>query len=165
MKKLAVLCSSGLLFLLCCSAQDDSISETNAAEETVATNPGVASVTQVSVQGNENSYTFNVTISSDDLGCEQYADWWEVLDLDGNLIYRRILAHSHPNEQPFTRGGSSVAISADTEVYIRAHMNNSGYGSNVLKGTVNNGFNNFNLDSDFAEDLETSQPLPQGCAF
>ena len=165
MKKLAVLCSSGLLFLLCCSAQDDSISEINAAEETVATNPGVASVTQVSVQGNENSYTFNVTISSDDLGCEQYADWWEVLDLDGNLIYRRILAHSHPNEQPFTRGGSSVAVSADTEVYIRAHMNSSGYGSNALRGSVINGFSATNLASDFASELETTQPLPNGCAF
>ncbi|PRX57940.1 hypothetical protein [Flagellimonas meridianipacifica] len=125
----------------------------------------LAKVTAVSISGSENAYTFQVTISSPDLGCNQYADWWEVIDMEGNLVYRRILAHSHVNEQPFTRSGGQVQISAGTKVYIRAHMNNSGYGINIFRGSVSDGFNAFELSSDFAKNLESEQPLPSGCAF
>lgn len=126
---------------------------------------GSAEVTNVSVSGDENVYTFNVTIKSPDTGCDQYADWWEVFDLNGNLIYRRILLHSHVNEQPFTRSGGPVEITSETEVYIRAHMNNSGYSSKVYKGSVANGFSASDLDVEFAEDLKDTEPLPTACDF
>ncbi|WP_422859192.1 hypothetical protein ACOKFD_18085 [Flagellimonas sp. S174] len=154
-----------LSFLFSFGSTDDT--ENNSREEPGITSESTetADITAVSVSGNENAYTFSVTISSPDLGCNQYADWWEVIDMEGNLIYRRILAHSHVKEQPFTRSGGQVRISEDTEVYVRAHMNNSGYGPNAFRGSVSNGFNAFELSSDFAKSLESEQSLPNGCAF
>ncbi len=149
----------------CCSTdkvEDALIDTTDAARESA---DGIASVTEVKISGDENAYSFSVTVSSPDTGCEQYADWWEVIDTDGNLIYRRVLAHSHVEEQPFTRSGGPVAISKTTEVYVRAHMNNTGYGTAVLEGSVANGFTVAQLDKTFAETLENSAPQPDKCAF
>jgi len=125
-----------------------------------------AEVVSVSVTGNENSYTFSIGIVSPDTGCEQYANWWEVISEDGSeLIYRRILGHSHVNEQPFIRSGGAVEISSTKTVIIRAHMNTSHYGIKVFKGTVASGFSAFTIDDDFATNLEIQEPLPTGCAF
>lgn len=124
-----------------------------------------AHVLSVSVSGDPGAYTFTVEISSPDLGCEQYADWWEVIDEDGNLIYRRILAHSHVNEQPFSRSGGAVLVEADTVVWVRAHMNPGGYGGSALKGSVQDGFFPADLSADFASDLDRTPPIPDGCAF
>ena len=124
-----------------------------------------ASVTDISVNGSAGRYTFQVEISSPDTGCNQYANWWEIVSEDGNLIYRRILLHSHVDEQPFTRGGGPADISADTNVWIRAHMNNSGYGGQVYFGSVRNGFEALNHPEDFALKLENEEPLPDDCAF
>ena len=127
---------------------------------------GSAAISNVTVIGEENRYTFNVTIKSPDLGCNQYADWWEVLTEDGDtLIYRRILAHSHVDEQPFTRSGGAVKITKDQIVYVRAHMNTNGYGTVVYKGNVTDGFNQDTVATEFGVALETMEPLPSGCAF
>jgi len=153
------------LWLFCCASENmSSLSETE-EEPTEISNSKAAQVTAIEVTGIENAYTFSVTILSTDAGCEQYADWWEVIDLEGNLLYRRILGHSHVNEQPFTRSGGTVAISKEQEVYIRAHMNNLGYGDVVLKGSVLMGFTKAELDTKFASNLETQAPLPTNCAF
>ena len=153
-----------LVTLWACGTSENSME--NVEENELGTESSESAViTNVTVSGNENAYTFSVTISSPDLGCNQYADWWEVTDTEGNLVYRRILAHSHVNEQPFTRSGGEVQISADTEVYVRAHMNNSGYGTKAFRGTVSSGFSAFDLSNDFANNLENTQPLPNGCAF
>jgi len=124
-----------------------------------------AEVLEVKVTGSNNDYTFSVTLKSPDTGCDQYANWWEVISPGGDLIYRRILGHSHVNEQPFTRSGGAVPITNDQEVIVRAHMNNKGYVSNAMKGSVTKGFKPLKLDRDFAIDLETSEPQPSGCAF
>jgi len=124
-----------------------------------------AVIVSVSVSGNENAYRFSVGIQSPDKGCNQYANWWEVLSENGDLIYRRILGHSHVNEQPFIRSGGRVTISKDQVVIIRAHMNNSGYGVQTYKGSVMNGFDVFTTEADFANNLVNQQPLPSGCAF
>ena len=155
------------LWMTCCSSTHNSVDPNIGMEEEEMqeTTEGVAVVTDVSVSGDENQYIFSVTITSPDLGCQQYADWWELIDLDGNLIYRRILTHSHVNEQPFTRAGAAVAISSTTEIYIRAHMNTTGYGNKVFKGSFQNGFSSSDLDTDFAKDLEEVAPLPNDCAF
>jgi len=124
-----------------------------------------ATITSVSYSGDEGAYQFSVGVSSPDTGCDQYADWWEVIDQEGNLLYRRILAHSHVDEQPFIRSGGSIQISATDRVIIRAHMNNSGYGRQAFAGSVQDGFEEEFLSEDFFSDLDRQNPLPDGCAF
>ena len=124
-----------------------------------------ADVTDVSARGPDGTYSFSVTISSPDTGCTQYADWWEVLSEEGDLIYWRVLAHSHTEEQPFQRSGSPVEIEPGQTVIVRAHMNASGYGGVAMRGTVDEGFEEVTLESAFAADAESQGPLPESCAF
>ena len=127
-----------------------------------------AEVLFVSVTGSEKAYTFSVEVKSPDAGCDQYANWWEVITEDGQLIYRRILAHSHTPprfNQPFTRSGGPVNITSNQVVIIRAHMNTSGYGTKVFKGTVQNGFVAFETNSDFALAVANQNPQPGNCPF
>ena len=127
--------------------------------------PSYANVIAVKTSGSERSYTFSVTISSPDMGCDQYADWWEVIDETEGLIYRRILAHSHTNEQPFTRQGGTVTIESDENVWIRAHMNNFGYGGSTYYGNVKEGFDSREMPDGFGQEIEKESPQPSGCAF
>ncbi len=124
-----------------------------------------ADVTKVTVSGNPGVYTLKVTVKSPDTGCEQYANWWEVLSEDGKLLYRRILLHSHVGEQPFTRSGNPVPVQRDTIVIVRAHMNTAGYGGDAVKGSVEKGFEPVKLAKDFAADVEKKAPQAKGCAF
>lgn len=157
------ICLYILLITFTASACSDDDIRTNIDDPTPESQN--ADVTNVTVTGETGSYTFSVEIRSPDLGCNQYADWWEVISEDGTLLYRRILAHSHVNEQPFTRSGGAIAITADQIVYIRAHMNNNGYGTIVYKGSVANGFNKDTLEASFANQLASEEPLPNNCAF
>jgi len=124
-----------------------------------------ADVLSVSVSGGPGAYQFAVEISSPDTGCEQFADWWEVFNEEEQLLYRRILLHSHVTEQPFSRSGGPVDISADTLVYVRAHMNTTGYGGVVMRGTVRDGFEPAEVETGFGADLERVPPQPEDCAF
>jgi hypothetical protein len=125
----------------------------------------VADVTKVQVSGSPGGYYFSVTIRSADKGCAQYADWWEVLGTDGKLLYRRVLLHSHTDEQPFERSGGPVPIQPEITVWVRAHMNTNGYGGAALKGSVKSGFAIATPPTGFAADAATQVPLPDGCAF
>ena len=124
-----------------------------------------ANVIAVKTSGNEGAYRFSVTLESDETGCEQYADWWEVLNDKGELLYRRILVHSHPDTQPFTRSGGKIDIKSSDIVYVRAHMNKEGYVGDVLKGSVNTGFQRVTNLPHFQKVLEKQEPLPTGCLF
>ncbi len=124
-----------------------------------------ANILSVQVTGNPGAYQFAVEIASPDTGCEQYADWWEVFSEDGQLLYRRILLHSHVNEQPFIRSGGPVDIHTDTAVYVRVHMNTVGYGGMLMKGTVQDGFKPADVEAGFGSGLERVPPQPEGCAF
>lgn len=124
-----------------------------------------ADIVSVEVTGVDKNYTFAVGISSPDTGCEQYANWWEVVSKEGQLLYRRILGHSHVTEQPFVRSGGKVNISGQQEIIIRAHMNTSGYGGIQLRGSVKAGFEKISGNNDFALHLEKKLPLPTNCAF
>jgi len=125
----------------------------------------VADVISVGTRDEPGSYNFSVEISSPDTGCEQFADWWEVLSEDGQLLYRRILLHSHVTEQPFVRSGGPVEIAADEVVWVRAHMNIGGYGGQVFKGSAAAGFQPAEPGPSFASGVENLDPLPTGCAF
>jgi hypothetical protein len=133
--------------------------------DTVGVPGDQASVLEVGVSGETGSYRFSVRVSSPDEGCNQYADWWEVISQDGDLIYRRILLHSHVDEQPFTRSGGPVPIDEDTIVLVRAHMNTTGYGRVAMKGSPLEGFNAVEINPDFAAQLSEEAPLPEGCDF
>ncbi|MEE9325986.1 MAG: hypothetical protein V3U71_01745 [Cocleimonas sp.] len=151
-------------------SSDDSDSESNEdtpdeSTDNNSTNDIVANISEVTVQGEPSKYTFFVSITSDETGCEQYADWWEVLDNEGKLIYRRVLGHSHVAEQPFTRDGNPVNIAANDFVFVRAHMNNVGYSGDVFSGSVNSGFLKAANPPIFPQGIDELQPLPSNCAF
>ncbi len=124
-----------------------------------------ADVLSVRVSGEPGAYQFAVEIASPDTGCEQYADWWEIVSVDGDLLYRRILLHSHVDEQPFTRSGGPVEIDASAVVYVRAHMSTTGYGGWVLRGTVRDGFEPAEVETGFGSGLERIPPQPEDCVF
>ncbi len=128
-----------------------------------------ATVSAVEVSGDAASgYTFAVTVESPDEGCDQYANWWEVISEDETeetLLYRRILAHSHVDEQPFARSGGPVMIEADDRVVVRSHMHPTGYSTQAMKGSVDEGFESTSLPPEYASELATAEPLPTGCGF
>lgn len=124
-----------------------------------------AVVTNVEVHGTDNNYTFKVTITSPDKDCNEYADWWEVFDDGGELIYRRLLPHSHADEQPFTKVGNSIKVGKNQFVYIRAHMNTTGYGSFAFAGTPEKGFQMEIIGEELFPELEDEQPQSKGCEY
>lgn len=124
-----------------------------------------ANVIAAKATESEEGWTLSVTLESPDTGCDQYADWWEIMDLNGQLIYRRILTHSHVDEQPFTRAGGPVLIEKNQVIWIRAHMNNTGYGGQTLKGSPAKGFKPTKLPETLGQNLSSQQPLPDGCRF
>jgi hypothetical protein len=78
-------------------------------------------------------FDFDVTIRSNDLGWDHYADAFEVLAPDGTLLGRRVLLHPHESEQPFTRDLHGVAIPDGVlEVTIRARHKPAGYDGATL---------------------------------
>jgi len=162
-------CLTAIVFsswLLCACDSSETLSETmNESAVNEISQSELASVTSVVVTGEAGNYSFGVTVESPDTGCGQYADWWEVIRPDGSLVHRRILAHSHVDEQPFTRSGSPVNIASDEEIIVRAHMNNTGYGGQVIRGSVEQGLFANTLEASFAEELQQENPQPYGCAF
>ena len=151
---------TGIVLLACAS---DDVSSDNSRPPAQSGNE--AEVAQVAVSGQPSAYQFSVTINSPDTGCDQYADWWEVVSEEGELIYRRVLLHSHVDEQPFTRSGGAVVIEDDETVWVRVHMNPIGYSTQAMKGTVNRGFVAMQTPNGFAENLSSEEPLPSGCNF
>lgn len=134
-----------------------------AAEDTGS--PSFADVVSVVAKGAPGAVEFEVGVRSPDTGCARYADWWEVVDLDGGLIHRRILRHSHVDEQPFVRSGGPFVLDPDHTVWVRAHMHPDGYGGKAMRGSIRSGFVATELDPDFAAGLAEQPPLPDGCAF
>ena len=150
----------GLALIAACGSADDM----TAAQE-APPRQHLADVLEVEVSGDAGAYSFSVTVASPDSGCTRYADWWEVLSTEGELLYRRVLLHSHTDEQPFTRSGSPVPIAADQTVWVRTHMFPHGYGGAAMRGTPATGFNTDSLAVDFAASVAEQEPLPQDCAF
>lgn len=81
-----------------------------------------------------NQWFVNVTLKHKDAGWEHYADNWRVVDSEGNVLGDRVLYHPHVDEQPFTRGLSSVKIPEGiTIVYIEAHDKVHGWTAGRMK--------------------------------
>jgi hypothetical protein len=79
--------------------------------------------------GADGTWRFVATVEHDDEGWQHYADRWEVVGPDGEILGTRQLAHPHVDEQPFTRSLSGVSVPEGvTTVTIRAHDSVHGYG-------------------------------------
>jgi len=77
--------------------------------------------------------TFFVTVKHQDKGWDHYANRWEVLTPDGDVIATRTLLHPHVNEQPFMRSLSHVKIPEGVKkVVVRAHDSVHGYGGKTV---------------------------------
>ncbi|MGB5812194.1 MAG: hypothetical protein WBG86_16780 [Polyangiales bacterium] len=127
---------------------------------------GSADIVAVRTSGSPGAYFFAVTVESPDTGCDLYADWWEIITPDGELLYRRVLAHSHVNEQPFTRSGGPVDVQDAARVLVRAHMSQGQYGGVAFSGSVASGFvADPAITTDLAPELADELPQPDGCAF
>ncbi len=74
----------------------------------------------------------SVTLRHGDTGWEHYADLWVVESLKGEELGRRVLAHPHENEQPFTRSRTITIPPGVTRVRVRAGDNVEGLNSNVV---------------------------------
>jgi len=79
--------------------------------------------------GKDGTWSFSVTVRHDDEGWDHYADKWEVLGQDGEVLGSRVLLHPHVSEQPFTRSLSGVKIPEGVQrVFIRGRDSVHGYG-------------------------------------
>lgn len=88
--------------------------------------PEILSVRALPTGGD--NWAFDVELRHPDEGWDHYADGWEVLDPDSEVLGTRTLFHPHVEEQPFTRSLSGVVIPAEIDqVTIRAHCSVDGY--------------------------------------
>jgi len=107
---------------------------TDVATAAVGTDPGervtLADVLFVRARlQSDGVWTFEVTVQHEDTGREHYADRWEVLTSEGEVLATRVLAHPHVDEQPFARSQSGIVIpDGMNEVRVRAHDGVHGYG-------------------------------------
>lgn len=98
-----------------------------------AVQAGEAHVVDATVESRGDTYRFDVTLRHGDEGWDHYADRWEVLTPEGEVIDERTLHHPHENEQPFTRSLRGVEVPDGTSrVRIRAHDSVHGYGGDEV---------------------------------
>ena len=101
------------------------------------------------VRTSDGRWTFHVTVEHPDTGWEDYADGWDVLTPDGEVLksnaddpFTRLLLHPHETEQPFRRSQGGIVIPEGvTQVRVRAHDLVDGYGGRevVVDLTVSSG--------------------------
>lgn len=84
----------------------------------------------------KNQYHFNVTLRHADTGWDHYANRWEILDMEGNILATRTLYHPHENEQPFTRSLTANVDDSHKQVIIRGHDSVHKYGKKTLTVTL-----------------------------
>lgn len=89
----------------------------------ITVNAGEADVAAVDVtRSTDGTYSFDVTVQHADDGWKHYANRWEVVAPDGDVLGTRTLYHPHVDEQPFTRSLTGVVIPPNvTTVTVRAH--------------------------------------------
>lgn len=96
----------------------------------LAEDPEITNIT--AQKTGQDTWRFDVTIKHPDTGWDHYADGWRVLDMRGNELGMRVLAHPHVDEQPFTRSLSGVRIPAGTtQVQVQARDHPAGWNSDT----------------------------------
>ena len=77
----------------------------------------------------DGTYTFSVTVQHEDEGWDHYADRWEIIGPNDEVLATRVLLHPHVGEKSFTRTKAGVSIPETIErVRVRAHDSLHGYG-------------------------------------
>lgn len=104
----------------------------------VAVRAGEADVIRVRSEcDHESVCVFYVTVKHPDVGWKHYADRFEVLGPDGQVLATRVLQHPHVHEQPFTRSSDGVEIPPGIEVVtIRAHDSLHGDGGKQVEVSI-----------------------------
>ena len=94
---------------------------------------GKADVLKVeAVEERGEQWTFVVTVRHDDKDPDHWADWWIVRTPDGRELGRRVLLHSHVDEQPFTRD-EQIRIPREVKtVIVEAHDKVHGRGGKAV---------------------------------
>ncbi len=83
-------------------------------------------------QEDAEAWSFAVTVRHADRDPDHWADWWRVGTPDGRELGRRVLLHSHVDEQPFTRD-ARVRIPRDIRiVVVEAHDKVHGLGGEAV---------------------------------
>ena len=83
-------------------------------------------------QEDADTWVFSVSVRHDDRDPDHWADWWRVRTLDGHELGRRVLLHSHVDEQPFTRD-ERIRIPRDVStVVVEAHDKVHGLGGTTV---------------------------------
>ena len=94
---------------------------------------GKADVLKVeAVEERGDQWTFVVTVRHDDKDPDHWADWWIVRTPEGRELGRRVLLHSHVDEQPFTRDERIHLPRTVTVVVVEAHDKVHGYGGKTV---------------------------------
>ena len=88
----------------------------------------------------DGKWTFTVTVSHPDKGWNDYADGWDVVTEEGNVLkaspsdpFTRLLLHPHDSEQPFTRSQGGIVIPENVHLLtVRAHDLKDGFGGKTV---------------------------------
>jgi len=97
------------------------------------------------IQSLNGTWCFNTQVIHNDEGWDHYADTWQVTDANNQLLAKRVLAHPHDKEQPFTRSQCGITIDEQTlTVEVSAKCNVHGFGGDSvtldMKKTSGKGF-------------------------
>ena len=85
-------------------------------------------IAATATQNASGTWTVSATIRHADTGWEHYADRFDVLTPEGEVLAERILFHPHVEEQPFTRSVTATIPDDVTRIIVRAHDNVDGLG-------------------------------------
>lgn len=120
------------------SGGDSTSSSSSASEESGSTaDADFPDVLAAELTSDGDSYSLEVTMSSEYDTPERYADGWRVLDAEGNELGTMELGHDHASEQPFTRSQSDLEIPDGVEtVTVEGHDLVNGYGGATVEVDV-----------------------------
>ena len=105
------------------------------ADESLQKYPDVLAA-KVQARAN-NSFDFDVTLSSPYDTPQRYADAFRVMGKDGVFYGERVLFHDHASEQPFTRDLYGVKVPAGVRVVvIQGRDQKFGYGGKTVEAVL-----------------------------
>ena len=95
---------------------------------------GEVSIEMTSFTQGSGSWRVDVTLKHADSGWDHYANEWRIVDENGKLLGRRVLAHPHVEEQPFTRSLFRANIPAQVGVvFIEARDSVHGWSKDRVR--------------------------------